>query len=182
MHIPEVVTLNTSTLLALAVSFSGFVLLVTLILRARQRRARLGILMRGSWPREPLPRSSKRLHPDVAKDYLEIYTRSARIQGFGRRGDGWYAYQLPGARLEDARRRARSIRSGWFHSLIYFIPRELRSPWLDHLLDDRERMAIEGRGRSFIVCATVVQCFGLLTHVLWDRLWDLLTPFKPRSR
>ncbi len=64
---------------------------------------------------------------------------------------------------------------------MYFIPRELRSPWLDHLLDDRERMATEGHGHCFIACATVVQCLSLLAHLLWERVWELLTPFKPRS-
>jgi hypothetical protein len=24
-------------------------------------------------------------------------------------------------------------------------------------------------------------CLSLLAHLLWDRVWDLLTPFKPRS-
>jgi hypothetical protein len=35
---------------------------------------------------------------------------------------------------------AGSVQSTLFHSVMFFLPREIRSPWYDHLLEDRERM------------------------------------------
>jgi PadR family transcriptional regulator len=60
-------------------------------------------------------------------------------------------------------------------------PRQIRSPWLDDLLSDRERMIGEGRSRRFVATATAVQCLSLLLHFVFGRVWDLLTPFKSRS-
>jgi hypothetical protein len=81
----------------------------------------------------------------------------------------------------DRRKRRVDVQSGLFHTVMFFIPRQIRSPWLDHLLSDRERMIGEGRSRRFVATATAVQYLSLLLHFVFGRVWDLLTPFKSRS-
>jgi len=66
--------------------------------------------------------------------------------------------------------------------MMLFVPREIRSPALDHVLEDRRAMVERGRSRWLIECVTVSQCLGLVLLVAWGVVWDVLNPFKSRSR
>lgn len=112
------------------------------------------------------------------EDFLGYAGRMTRRKAFGSGVTHWWIYW----RNRRVHQAARTIESGLFHTIMHFIPRQLRSPWFDHLLEDRERMAQEGRSRRFIAIATAIQCLSLVVHVFWERIWELLTPFKARSR
>jgi hypothetical protein len=114
------------------------------------------------------------------EQHIQYVGEMIRRRGMGAGVEHSNIYHL--SRSAKVRRDAHHVRSGFFHLLMHFIPRQIRSPWFEHLLEDRERMALEGRSRRFIAAATAVQCLSLLVHVLWERLWDLLTPFKPRLK
>ena len=53
----------------------------------------------------------------------------------------------------------------WFQTMMLFVPREIRSPALDHVLEDRQAMATNGRSRWLIECITVSQCLWLVLLV-----------------
>lgn len=70
----------------------------------------------------------------------------------------------------------------WFQKMMLFVPREVRSPALDHILEDRKDAAAKGCPRWIIEASTVSKCLGLILFVAWGFLWDVLNPFKSRSR
>jgi hypothetical protein len=70
----------------------------------------------------------------------------------------------------------------WFQTIMLFVPREIRSPALDHVLEDRQSMGANGRPRWLIECVTISQCLGLVAFVAWGFFWDVVNPFKSRSR
>jgi len=174
-------TLSVSAVLALAALIVGVVGAVVVGYRARRRQARMRVLARDheSWDYLERTVNSWEWEPSAAQAYLRYFGRMSRLGAFGRGVTHWRVYRVN--RRAIARRDARTVQSGWFHTVMHFIPRQIRSPWFDHLLEDRERMAMEGRSHRFIAWATAVQCMSLVAHLLWERAWDLLTPFKPRS-
>jgi hypothetical protein len=102
--------------------------------------------------------------------FLDYVGRRLRLQRFG---------VLP---PRPAGRTSReTVESSWFYLTMFFIPREIRSPWFDHILDDRHRAAAEGHGKLFIAAMTFSQCVSLLVHHFGEIILDVLTPFK-RSR
>jgi hypothetical protein len=176
-------TLSASdALLGLMILLAGFGLLVVVLGRRRRKQARFRALQndRAYWDSFQHSILEAGWNPLAEQTYLEYVGKRIRNRTFGRGVIQWNVYRVNP--VEVARHDARTVRSGWFHTLTHFIPRQIRSPWFDHLLEDRERMAAEGRSRRFIASATAVQCASLFLHLMWDRLWELLTPFKPRSR
>jgi CheY-like chemotaxis protein len=47
---------------------------------------------------------------------------------------------------------------------MFFLPREIRSPFLDHVPENRQKLAGEGRSRWLIELITISQCLGLLVR------------------
>jgi len=70
----------------------------------------------------------------------------------------------------------------WFQTMMLFVPREIRSPALDHILEERREAAAKGYSRWIIEASTVSKCVGLVLLVAWGFVWDVLNPFKSRSR
>jgi hypothetical protein len=70
----------------------------------------------------------------------------------------------------------------WFQKMMLFVPREVRSPALDHILEDRREASSRGCPRFLIETSTVIKCVWLVALVVWGFLWDVLNPFKSRSR
>jgi hypothetical protein len=175
------VTLNSSALVTLAVAVVVLIAAMVLLLRARRRRAEQLARLKDYQYRAYLQRSvlGSGWEASAATSYLEWVGEMSRHRAFGLGLTHWKIYRVN--RLAAARRDARSVESGWFHAAMHFIPRHIRAPWFDHLLEDREHMAAEGRSRRFIAAATAVQCLSLVVHLVWGRIWDALTPFKPRS-
>jgi hypothetical protein len=68
----------------------------------------------------------------------------------------------------------------WFYTMSFFLPREIRSPALDYVLEDRKRLSAEGHSRWRIELITASQCLGLVAYTSWRFLWDVLNPFKSR--
>jgi hypothetical protein len=63
----------------------------------------------------------------------------------------------------------------WVEHLSWFIPKEIREPWLGDLLEDRERMSSKGRNQAHIEWATGIQLLLLLANRLWAKFgWGLL--------
>jgi hypothetical protein len=115
----------------------------------------------------------------AAEMYLQYVGNRFRRVAFGRRFTEMNVYRI--YRRIAAPEAACTVRSTWFHAIMFFIPRHIRAPWFDHLLEDRDRMAAQGHSRAFITWATAIQCICLLIHLVWEQVWDMLTPFKPRS-
>lgn len=175
------VHLSSSTLLVLVVVVVCLVSMLVALRRARRRRAQLRALAKDHQYSDYLMRSVEKSEGwgrEAVGIYLEYVGNMTRRGTFRFGLAHWKVYRL--TRATAARQDARSVRSGWFHTVMHFIPRQIRSPWFDHLLEDRERMAAEGRSRRFIAMATAAQCLSLVLHLLWERLWDFLTPFKAR--
>jgi hypothetical protein len=180
MSMPAV-HLSASTLLVLVTILIAFLSMVVAVRRTRRRRARLRAFANDHQYSDYLMRSFEKSEGwgrETVQIYMEYVGKMTRRRAYGFGLAHWKVYRLN--RATAARQDVRSVRSGWFHTIMHFIPRQIRSPWFDHLLEDRERMAAEGRSRRFIAAATAVQCLSLVLHLLWERLWDLLTPFKTR--
>lgn len=58
----------------------------------------------------------------------------------------------------------------WFTRLTWFIPKEIREPWRGDILEDRDKMAGEGRSRLYIEWASGTQLLCLLFSRLWARI------------
>lgn len=76
----------------------------------------------------------------------------------------------------------RQSRRDWFALAMFFIPREIRSPALDHILDDREALRTQGHGPVVVETATLVQVVILLLRFILDQLRDLAADVIARSR
>ncbi len=179
------VTLSASAVVGLVAALLSLVGAVVALRKARQRQAELRTLTQDHQFWLFVERSVRDAGwgPQATETYLQTYLQYVSNMARNRvaaRGLTHMRLYRP-HRLMEARHAASIVHSSWFHAAMFFIPRKIRAPWFDHLLEDRERMAAEGRGRGFIAWATGIQCLGLLLHLLWERLWDLLTPFKPRS-
>jgi hypothetical protein len=68
----------------------------------------------------------------------------------------------------------------WFQTMTFFLTREVRSPALDHVAEEREIRAAEGYPRWCIELMTGTQCLALVVYTCWGLLWDVLNPFKSR--
>jgi hypothetical protein len=102
--------------------------------------------------------------------YIDFVGRRLRLKRYG---------VPPLAHINWGRARHRAtVDSSWFYLAMFFIPREIRSPWFDHILEDRQRAAAEGRGCAFIAAMTFAQCLSLLIHHIGSIVFDIVTPFK----
>lgn len=68
----------------------------------------------------------------------------------------------------------------WFHTFCFFVPRELREPWLGCLREDRARMVMKKCSRTAIEWATITQFVFLIIHWILDKVMETITPFKNR--
>lgn len=65
--------------------------------------------------------------------------------------------------------------ASWVEHLSWFIPKEIREPWLGDLLEDRERMSSKGYNQARIEWATWIQLLLLFANRLWAKFgWGLL--------
>ena len=134
---------------------------------------------------------ARRLDAVEADEYMRFmatYSRHWRFfvrlqfsQRKNRSDLGLYVFRrVPSQSLERDRPRPQTVQGSLFYLVMFFIPREIRSPWFDHLLEDRQRAAAEGRGRLFIASFTIFQCVALVARCCWNFAWDILNPFKGR--
>lgn len=98
-----------------------------------------------------------------------------------RESDNLQLYKVLSSHARDQREQ-HNVRSGCFYAFMFFIPREIRAPWFDHILDDRQRAFAEGRSRLFVAGFTFTQCVILAARCLWEFGWDVLNPFKNRTQ
>ena len=68
----------------------------------------------------------------------------------------------------------------WFYTLTFFVPRAVRAPALDHIIEDQERLWREGYPAWLIDLMTVSQCVWLVLRAFVGFAWDVFNPFKSR--
>jgi hypothetical protein len=63
---------------------------------------------------------------------------------------------------------------GWLDTVGFFIPRGVREPFWEHMLEDRDAMIKQGRSRTFVRCAIVSQFGWLAVMSLKDTIAAVL--------
>jgi hypothetical protein len=95
--------------------------------------------------------------------------------------EGLHDSNVPIVGLQKLGLLSRSNDHTWLETVTYFIPRQISEPWLGDIRETRSRMRRQGYSRRWIEAATASQMVALVVHWTWERVWDLITPFKNRS-